>query len=1209
MLNKLVKIKGGFVRAVKITDDFFSEELNKHKLESYYVNPIARDAFFSISNGLHPTSKNRVHLISGTYGSGKSHFGLVMANYLSKNSGSEAFEMIFRRLKEKDPDKAIEIYTIRYTDKPYLIILIEGYDPDGAEHALLKGLKDALTDSKRGNLPEKILKTSYRSALTKIDDWGKEKQHFIDEMEEVLESKGQDIDTLKNKLKEFNEDAYRSFKELHKQITRHDFIPEYNVKAPQLYLEISEVLIREHQHKGIAIIWDQFNEHLESTRPGDLGKEVSFLRDFTEKVERSGENQIHLILISHNPPHTYVQGRISKEALDNWKTFEGRIFRELTLTAVDEAEELIGYAITKSRETEEWRRVEQQIDRDTTTVDEIVELGLFPGKDRNWVVETVFKGGFPLHPIAVYCLPRISDVVGQAERTMFTFFEEKIKEGGLTRFINETPILIPEDKLGFYTADRLFDFFKDAIENTPETRHIIKNYSEALGKVKDKQEILTQRIMKALVIIHAIKTKHPIPLLATPRNLSLLLNAKEQRIKSLLDSLKASEVFWVKEATGEYDFRAGELISNFKDDFEKAKNDIVWDNPILVLRSDYPPENIAAREYESEYRVKRWLSAHYISVDELNNINLYKNQITNEYKDGIVLYVIAESNEEIEEAKKKAVSVNNPQIVIAIPKHPLKIYDTLKDLKALERLKINPVYTSESTQGYLEWEDRHDKEKQELDSEINSLKTITNLYWFSDGEGLEPSGKKDTNIADYVMKKVFNKTPIVEHEKMASRWTQDQRSDRIKLNSQILDVKKDKIDYVWKGKAPAEKTILEQTFNPQKMLKIERKGNSDYYDIIEPRTEPMKEIWDIMKKHMIKAGPNVEFWKLVKELQLPPYGLSPRVLELFLSAFFRLHPNRFTIKTKRTKYSSFESREFIGETIHEIINDPDPEKVLIEYREKFPLEEDYLLTINDIVSPKKDWGKLPIIEGVGSLFIEWFENIPTVTKFAADLSKTCKRFLEMIGKVKKDVDLRELMFKEIPTSLDIGEEIANWDKEDLEHFESALKQVVDELNQYPDKIVKKAVSCFAEVFGVKRDTKFDVMEKIKNWYGELDASAKQAPLTGDAFKLRKYADIEQTDQFEQKFLIELPKELGIKGYTKWENVNESLEDYKKKLLKAKTEIEKYHKQVVTKPAKAKKLSKEAESLRLFFKEKIRKAGITKEEIIILLEELLEEYKK
>lgn len=1208
MLNQLIKIKGGFVRAVKITDDFFDEELNKYKLESYYLNSSARDAFYSISQGLHPTSRNRVHLISGTYGSGKSHFGLVIANYLTKNSQSKDFEMIFHRIREKTPDKADEIFNIRNIDKPYLIILLEGYDPDGAEIALLKGLKSALTDSKRGNIPEEILKTSYESALRKIEEWEREKEIFIDDMKKLLNVKGQDIDTLKGDLKTPKENAYNLFRELHKEITKHVFIPEYNEKATNIYLEISELLIKDHQYRGIAIIWDQFNEHLESTRTGDLGKEVSFLRDFTEKVERSGENQMHLILISHNLPHTYVQERISKVALDNWKTFEGRIFKEHTLTAIEEAEELIGHAITKIIGKEEWKGVEQQIESDTRIADKIIELGLYPEKNRNWIVKIVCKGGFPLHPITIYCLPRISDVVGQAERTMFTFFEGD-KEGGLTKFINETPIFDAEGKLIFYTADRLFNFFKDAIENTPETRHIIKNYNEAIDKVKDRQEILTQRIMKAIVIINTIKTKHPLSLSATSHNLSLLLNIEEHRIKKLLESLKESEVLWLK-ASNEYDFRIGELISNFKNDLEKAKRDLLWDNPILDLKKNYPPQNIIAREYERKYRVTRQLFADYINVNGLNNTNIYENEFKNEYKDGIILYIVVESDDEIEEAKRKAINIKNPQIVIAISRNPLKIYDTLKNVKVLKQLKEKPAYTSENSQSYCEWKDRYDDEKKRLDTEVNNWRLITSLYWFSEGETLPTIGKKDTNIADDIMFKLFHKTPIVEHEKMANRLTKDQYSDRIKLNSQILDVKKDKIDYVWKGKTPAEKTILEQTFMPQEMLKIERKGNSDYYEIIEPTTDPMKEIWHLIKKYMIETGHHVEFQKLVKELQLPPFGLSPRVIELFISAFFRLHPNRFTIKTKRIKHSLFEPREFIGETIYEIINDPDPEKIIIEYREELPIEEDYLWTINSIVSPEKDWGKLPIIDGVGSLFNDWLQNIPTVTRCAIDLTSKCKIFLEKIGKVSKDADLSNLLFKELPITLDIYKEIALWDKDDLKQFESVFKECVDEINQYPDKVVTKLVSCFTEVFDVKEETKYNVMEKIKNWYAELDASVKQLTLTGDAFKLRKYANIEPTDQFEQKFLVELPKELGLKDYTKWENIDEVLKEYKKKLQKAKIEIEGLHKKVAKSPVKPPKLlSKGAESLRDLLKEKIRKAGIRKEEVIMLLEELLEEYKK
>ena len=1207
MLRDFIKIKGGFVRAVKITDDFFNIELNERKLESYYVNPSARDAFYSISKGLHPISRNRVHLVSGTYGSGKSHFGLVIANYLTKNSGSKDLEMIFHRIKEKDPNKADEIYRIRNIDRPYLIILLEGRDPDGAEHFLLKGLKDALT---RDGVPEEVLKTSYQSALRKIEEWENRKPEFVDQMSLLLAKKGGNIatiDDLKECLNLFKEDAYRLFKEIHSEITLSPFEPLYHEKASQIYPQLSELLIKEYKRKGIVIIWDQFDEHVRNIRYSDLGREESFLRNFVEIVERSGENQLHLILISHHLPHEYLRGVISEEALHNWERIEGR-FQQHLLEAIKESEELIDYAITQQRETEQWKELENNIEKSTRLIVGVVELGLFPEKDRNWVINTICKGAFPLHPIANYCLPRISDVVGQAERTMFTFFEEEIKKGGLTKFINENPVT-QEGKLNFYTADKLFDFFNEAIESTSGTRHVIKNYAETMSKVK--KDILTQRVMKTLAVINTIKTKHPISLLATSRNLSLLLNIEENRTKPLLDALVQNQALWIR-ANGEYDFRTGQLIDDFEEDFAKAKEEgLRWDNPILELKSVYPPNDIVAREYEKDYGIKRKLFADYIDARGLDNIKQYGNQIKNEYNDGFILYVLAQSEREIDEAKGKAINIKNLQIVIAVPKRPLKIYSPLKNVKALELLKQKPSYATEDTEAYHMWKDKYESEKQKLDDEVKNWTEVGNLSWFSGGETLPTAGKKDTDIADSVMFSVFDKTPIVEHERTANRGGSDSTREKRKLlNTAILDYRSP-IKMPIKQE-PAEKTILKQTFNPQGMLRLTRtEGNFDYYELIEPTEGNMKEVWDLMKKNLMESGPYANFEKLIKEFQLPPYGLSPRVVELFLSTFLRFYRNHFTIKTRRTKHVPGEKREFIGDTINEIVNIFDPEKVVIEYREHLPSEDGYIETIWGLIAPDRDWdSKLAPIDGVGELFIEWYQGLPIITKCAIDLGNNTKKFLQEIGDMGKDADMRELLLEKIPLCLGIEKGFSVWNKEDLENFENIFKEVVDDLNRYPDKIIRKTVSCFVEVFDVKKDTKFNVMEKIKNWYGELDPSVKEAPLTGSSFKLRKYADIEKADQFEQKFLIELPKELGFKEYTKWENVDEIIQKYKGVLLKAKAEIEKLHFKATKKHiSKPQKLSKQAESLKVSLKKKIQKTGIKIEEIVMLLEELLEEYRR
>jgi len=150
----------------------------------------------------------------------------VIANYLIKNSSSEDLKMLFYRIKEKDPDRASEIYNIRNTDKPYLLVLLEGPDPDGAEHALLKGLQDALIDPGRGNLPEDVLKTSYQSALKKIEEWEEKRPEFSQQLRELLhEEQGQSIDDLKyNLMPGCKDKAYRLFKELHQKITLSSFM-------------------------------------------------------------------------------------------------------------------------------------------------------------------------------------------------------------------------------------------------------------------------------------------------------------------------------------------------------------------------------------------------------------------------------------------------------------------------------------------------------------------------------------------------------------------------------------------------------------------------------------------------------------------------------------------------------------------------------------------------------------------------------------------------------------------------------------------------------------------------------------------------------------------------------------------------------------------------------------------------------------------------
>ena len=93
-------------------------------------------------------------------------------------------------------------------------------------------------------------------------------------------------------------------------------------------------------------------------------------------------------------------------------------------------------------------------------------------------------------------------------------------------------------------------------------------------------------------------------------------------------------------------------------------------------------------------------------------------------------------------------------------------------------------------------------------------------------------------------------------------------------------------------------------------------------------------------------------------------------------------------------------------------------------------------------------------------------------------------------------------------------------------------------------------------------------------------------------------------------MVELPKELGLGDYTKWQNVEEALTAYRTMLSESKAEIETVHVKATGEPFdKAEGLPPKAESLKESLKQLIDKTTMGRDDIILALEKLLEEYKR
>ncbi len=83
-------------------------------------------------------------------------------------------------------------------------------------------------------------------------------------------------------------------------------------------VELYENVATEIQRKGytgIYVVYDEFSKYLEANITQASVSDTKMLQDFAEKCNRSGSQQLHLMLISHKEIGNYID-RLPKQKVD-----------------------------------------------------------------------------------------------------------------------------------------------------------------------------------------------------------------------------------------------------------------------------------------------------------------------------------------------------------------------------------------------------------------------------------------------------------------------------------------------------------------------------------------------------------------------------------------------------------------------------------------------------------------------------------------------------------------------------------------------------------------------------------------------------------------------------------------------------------------------------------------------------------------------------
>jgi len=523
-LKEIIKLAPGFKAAVNLNYDRDRIE----KAGSYLPTQVGSQVLFDVAKNLHPTATRRARLVMGTYGTGKSHLALVLTYLYSRRWDDRRLENLFARLADRWPGETQQLkQELERIRKPFLIVRLEG-DEGSFNEALLRALRRALSEDERTRclIPD----TAFEAAARRIDELRSSYPEAYRLLDEALKQSGLvSAEVAKERLRDYSREAYQGFLEAHKQACAGaEFHPEQMMKPSEAYKHLSRQLREKELFDGIVIFWDEFGRYMERMADDPGSDESLDIQSFAE-VCSVAENNMHLYLICHRSLEEYARvshlrrGRGDEQRLaEDMRKVTGRFTPFIMRSADDEIYGLVDQVIIQERAHPIWQKLVSERGKDLESLTQFaVTIGLFPDFTREELHRVITVGCFPLHPATAFCLPRLSEVVAQNERTLFTYLSDS-GEGSLGRFIESALVPEAEEPLPLATLADLWDYFEEQIRSDEEARKVYRLYESAVARVSP-DDVYAVQILKAVGVLTVLGQRVR-NLKATAGNLACSLN-------------------------------------------------------------------------------------------------------------------------------------------------------------------------------------------------------------------------------------------------------------------------------------------------------------------------------------------------------------------------------------------------------------------------------------------------------------------------------------------------------------------------------------------------------------------------------------------------------------------------------------------------------------------------------------------------------------
>jgi hypothetical protein len=294
MISDIVKLSPGFASAVDVADGLADEQ----KIAGYIPTEAASEILLDAGENLHVSGSRRARLITGTYGTGKSHLSLVLARLYRDGASQPCLGAVMEKLSHKWPGKATKLNEERGNlPGKFLLVVLTGNQQGTFDDALLSALDESLREA---GLVDLLPETAYGAARKRIEQIKvKHKDTFAELQKAIKETGVESVAALDGQLQRMQREAYDKFCELHKAVCAGaPFVSHSDMSPAEVYGAVARKLVNENDYAGIVVIWDEFGRYMERVVEDPRGVEGQSIQDFAQKAcNNSHKHQVHLYLV------------------------------------------------------------------------------------------------------------------------------------------------------------------------------------------------------------------------------------------------------------------------------------------------------------------------------------------------------------------------------------------------------------------------------------------------------------------------------------------------------------------------------------------------------------------------------------------------------------------------------------------------------------------------------------------------------------------------------------------------------------------------------------------------------------------------------------------------------------------------------------------------------------------------------------------------